>query len=127
MLATNVDELKHIALSGLETSNVFDNTSRNLIANDIIDNRYDLLLLHDRFDCDVIPRIVTNSDIIENEEDTNECPICLGASTVDCFLPCNHAFCRVCIENWSSRNNTQPNCPLCRQSYTLDDISSYDN
>ena len=45
-----------LALSALETSQAFDGEARDMVANDIFDNRFDRLLLPNRFDCDEIPR-----------------------------------------------------------------------
>ena len=53
----SVDGLKQLALSALETSVAFDGDARGRVANDILDDRYDLLLLPDRFDCEEVPRI----------------------------------------------------------------------
>ena len=45
-----------------------------------------------------------------DEDDTRVCSICMS-SAVDLALPCLHAFCRECIEDWHERDAT---CPLCR-------------
>jgi hypothetical protein len=50
------DDIKMLALSALQTSQAFDGVARDMVANDILDCRYDRLLLPDRFDCDEEPR-----------------------------------------------------------------------
>lgn len=110
---TSIEGLKELALRSLETSEVFDNDARNLVANDIIDNRYDLLLLPDRFDCEDYQR--------KNDDDLEECPICLGLNRLDTKLPCGHKFCRSCIESWGQQN-TQ--CPMCRADFNISQISN---
>ena len=52
----SADDIKMLALSALETSQAFDGEARDMVANDIFDNRFDRLLLPNRFDCDEIPR-----------------------------------------------------------------------
>lgn len=118
----SIEGLKQLALTALETSEVFNNEARNLVANDIFDNRFDLLLLPDRFDCEEVNRL-NNQDTIEEIPTTpelDECPICLGTSEVDSKLPCQHLFCRSCIQRWA---NQSLECPLCRRSFSLEDIS----
>ena len=118
----SIEGLKQLALTVLETSEVFNNEARNLVANDIFDNRFDLLLLPDRFDCEEVNRL-NNQDTIEEIPTTpelDECPICLGTSEVDSKLPCQHLFCRSCIQRWA---NQSLECPLCRRSFSLEDIS----
>ncbi|EFA76610.1 hypothetical protein PPL_09915 [Heterostelium album PN500] len=43
-------------------------------------------------------------------EDSRECPICFEDDQLS-VVPCGHAFCSDCINQWRSRNNT---CPMCR-------------
>ena len=50
--ASSVDELKALTFAALETSEAFDSEARERVANDVLDDRYDLLLLPDRFDCE---------------------------------------------------------------------------
>jgi hypothetical protein len=52
---TSIEGLRALALRTLETSQAFDGLARDLVANDIFDNRFDRLLLPDRFDCDAEP------------------------------------------------------------------------
>ena len=127
---TSIDDLKHVAYTALQTSEAFDPTARQQIANDIIDNRYDRLLLVDRFDCEEVPRkewsdLQTNNTNTQNSDDSNECPICLGETAANSTLPCEHMFCRGCIDAWirrSPRTNTH-SCPMCRQSFTATQIT----
>ncbi len=55
-LCSTKESLKHLAIRSLETTTAFDDMSRNMVANDIFDDRYDLLLLPDRFDCEELQR-----------------------------------------------------------------------
>ena len=123
---TTIDGLKQLAFNALETSEAFDENARNLIANDIIDNRYDLLLLPDRFDCEDVARLNSNHDV-SNHQELEECPICLGTNEVDTKLPCNHLFCRSCIQSWCQQNTQYSECPLCRGRFTLEEMSSVNN
>ena len=117
----SIEGLKQLALTSLQTSEIFNNEARNLVANDIFDNRFDLLLLPDRFDCEEVSRI-NNQDIIEELPSTpelDECPICLGTNEVDCRLPCQHLFCKSCIQRWG---NQSLEYPLCRRSFSLENV-----
>ena len=110
------EQLKELAITSLESSETMDEFRRTRIANAIFDKRYDLLLLQDYFDCDEIPRKITQhlpeqvAQPLEEEEE--ECPVCLGTYPVDCQLSCRHKFCHRCINSWSHR---QHSCPLCRK------------
>ena len=130
LMQTSIDDLKHVAYTALETSEVFDVTARQQIANDIADERYDRLLLEDRFDCEEIPRKVftelsSENANAENLDDPNDCPICLGETRANVMLPCQHRFCRGCIDAWIRRSfqATHHSCPLCRQSFTATQIT----
>ena len=93
------------------------------MANDILDNRFDNLLLPDRFDCeekarvgDRIPRAAVpemeEAAMQQIEEDQEaECAVCLAANVVDTVLPCSHVFCRECIQPWVEQHG---DCPMCR-------------
>lgn len=50
------DELITTTLAALENAQTLDAGEREQVANDILDSRFDLLLLPDRFDCDERPR-----------------------------------------------------------------------
>jgi hypothetical protein len=116
----SIDELKTLALVSLQNSVAFDGRARDLVANDILDDCYDLLLLPDRFDCDEQPRKTylvqqaaapsqqQHADVVGLDE---ECSVCLGASPPDTKLRCGHIFCRGCIEQWVHARHS---CPLCR-------------
>merc|ERR1719265_2056131 len=76
---TTIDELKQLAISSLEHSMLFTVQIRDRIANCILDDRYDLLLLPNAFDC---------CDEACCEEAASECPVCLGEGIADQVLPC---------------------------------------
>ena len=48
----------------------------------------------------------------EDEDDCRTCSICLSHS-VELALPCLHAFCSACIEDWHRHDRS---CPLCRHA-----------
>lgn len=117
--SNSVEYLKELAISSLESSETMDEPRRQRIANAILDQRYDLLLLPDYFDCDEVPRKRTvhsqeqvSPSIPEEQEEEEECPICLGTNPLDSQLSCGHQFCHRCLNHWSQRQNT---CPLCRR------------
>lgn len=131
---SSVDGLKSLAMGSLETSQAFDEDARNLVANDLIDDRYDLLLLPNRFDCEELPRAIggrgshrmgrgnnvvlhdsqTDDDEYENLEAVGEgdsdnpyneeCPVCLGTNPSDTKLPCNHLLCLPCTTAWAAQH-----------------------
>jgi len=117
---TSIEGLKELALNALETSEVFNNDDRNMVANDIFDNRYDSLLLPNRFDCEELQRQTGPVQQIEDIQELDECPICLGTNEIDSQLPCNHKFCRSCIESWAESGNGK--CPLCRREFSVEEI-----
>ena len=60
------------------------------------------------------------------DENTQDCPICLGQIEDSTTLQCQHVFCRDCILDWaheshppglysSSSHQQQVSCPICRQ------------
>lgn len=114
---STVEELKELAMHSLETSVTLSAHDCQQIANDLWDDRYDLLLLPDRFDCDEKPRqsgIVQTEGQQESDSD-DECPICLGVHVVDRRLQCGHAMCHTCLEQWAiRREGSQFTCPMCR-------------
>merc|ERR1712196_181177 len=97
------------------------------------DDRYDLLLLPDRFHCDEKPR--QYSEAQHSGQQTAEdrdygCPICLGTNMVDRRLPCGHTMCHTCLDQWATRtwiqgsgwiqsSGSEFSCPLCRASSSL--------
>ncbi|XP_054261140.1 RING finger protein 141-like [Macrosteles quadrilineatus] len=50
-------------------------------------------------------------------DSTTECCICLERRP-DMLLPCAHAYCRPCIEQWSVNHQT---CPICREVASNED------
>ena len=123
--ASSIDELKALTIQSLETSDVFDDDSRELVANDMLDNRFDLLLLPDRFDCEEVQRVnVGGGERSQSADDTDspgtseeeiECGVCLGSEPVSIKLPCAHSFCHTCITQWAERHERSSfPCPMCR-------------
>jgi len=112
----SIVDLKMFAMTALETSQAFDGTTRDLVANDILDDRYDLLLLPDRFDCDEKARVHVGPD---DRESWQQCSICLGGNAPNTRLPCQHVFCRSCIVPWV---NTHHDCPMCRAPARSEDL-----
>ena len=41
------------------------------------------------------------------------CPICYNDTHKSVNLPCDHRFCKSCLNKWQAKT-----CPLCRRSYT---------
>lgn len=113
----SVDELKEVAMQSLQSSTTLTDGDRNRIANDILDDRYDLLLLPDRFNCDEQPRQYhqgQNGPVVDDEEDA--CPICLCTNHVDRRLPCGHRLCQGCMDQWALQNGGgEFPCPMCRR------------
>jgi len=54
---------------------------------------------------------------VADSDDSRVCSICLSAD-VEIALPCLHAFCAACIEDWHTHDQS---CPLCR---TKADVNS---
>ena len=50
-------------------------------------------------------------DQVEEQEEADECPICLDALDTTATLVCGHIFHRACIDDWAT---TQATCPCCR-------------
>ena len=49
----------------------------------------------------------------DNEDDEeNDCPICMVHFTNKFTTSCRHSFCKNCITNWCKQHD---NCPLCRK------------
>jgi hypothetical protein len=126
----SIEEVQEIALTALSTSVIIDEASRARIANDMMDRRYDLLLLPDRFDCEdqarsnlsnISPPTPTNekSATAHSQEEVLECPICLGAYPVDSRTSCKHFFCHACISDWMATHDT---CPSCRSALSMSNV-----
>ena len=129
-MARSVDQLMEITVRSLEQSVLFGEDDKQRIMNDILDKRYDRLLLPDRFDCH--ERREAGAEINEQErqrvaqnvELENECPVCLGNDVVDMRLPCGHELCESCIQDWIRANGTPCLCPLCRAEFTFADCTN---
>ena len=134
--ARSRDELIAIAMGALENAQTLDGAGRERVANDILDGRFDRLLLPDRFDCDERPRrqgaappadgsaeVPVGMPVVEEPE---ECPVCLGTSLVERQLPCGHTFCDACITQWAGSFAPSPTfaCPLCRAETPLAAIAA---
>lgn len=109
-------KLRMLALQSLETSIVFNGGERELVANDILDERYDLLLRPNRFDCEEGERAAIDTLTVQTA-DYDGCPVCLGENRVDTCLPCNHRLCHGCASGWLL---DQPTCPMCRAPARLE-------
>jgi len=129
--ATTVDELMNITLQSLEQSALFDNATKEMILNDILDARYDRLLLASRFDCEDEPCALRKKEdesllaaLMEQKEQelASECPVCLGLDEVDRLLPCGHELCEKCILDWVRVQGEPCPCPLCRQVFSVDSL-----
>lgn len=45
------------------------------------------------------------------DDQTNDCPICLQTISHEVVTPCQHKFCKRCLRTWTMDQNT---CPICR-------------
>jgi len=125
--ASSMHQIHEIALTALSASVLFDETSRGTIANDILDRKYHLLLLPDRFDCEdqscnSPDRPHQSVETVKGEEDALECPICLGTNNVNSRTSCNHLFCRTCISEWVASHDS---CPTCRAALTMSGVHNF--
>lgn len=59
----------------------------------------------------------------EDEEEDNECPICIDEIEEPTILPCGHLFCYTCVKEMTS---IKKECPLCKQKITDDLIKVSD-
>jgi hypothetical protein len=48
-----------------------------------------------------------------------ECPICMGVIVDAVSCPCEHTFCRVCVERVLDKD---PRCPMCRQDIARESL-----
>jgi hypothetical protein len=133
----SVDALRQLAVTALSMSTAFDEDARTRVANDIFDDRYDFLLLEDRFDCEEeVSRINCSRRVADVAEGSGErpdvveeeCPVCLGANVIDTRLPCRHQFCSVCLEEWAARAGAAQGarCPMCRAPFDAAQLSPSD-
>jgi hypothetical protein len=121
----NPHHLRELTISSLESSQAFGESARLLIANDVLDGRYDQLLLPDRFDCEDTSRVFADGGSGAREEE--DCLICLMSKPANCQLPCpgQHRICRDCVEEWCSRfEGSTFTCPYCRSSCRSEDVIS---
>lgn len=54
---------------------------------------------------------------LSQQESTVECCICFERRP-DMLLPCTHAYCQTCIEQWAVNHKT---CPICREEAGKDE------
>ena len=52
------------------------------------------------------------------------CPVCLESLCDPLKLPCNHAFCRICL-HFVLRTAAEMKCPLCRAPIHIKDCTNY--
>ena len=62
----------------------------------------------------------TNDKHLEELEEEITCAVCQGHYQQAKLLPCNHYYCRACIEELAKRSRGRPfSCPECRKEITL--------
>lgn len=133
---TSVDQLMELTIKSLQESIVFSVTDKEAVMNDILDKRYDLLLLPNRFDCDnsdqsrhrdvmiAVQEGQSSSLRNQNQELESECPVCLGVEVVDTRTPCGHEICMPCLQDWCRVNGEPCPCPICRETFSIADCTS---
>ncbi|XP_020782088.1 zinc-binding protein A33-like isoform X2 [Boleophthalmus pectinirostris] len=52
------------------------------------------------------------------------CPICCDIFNNPVVLKCSHSFCKLCLEQYWTRNRPRRDCPLCRNESTDDPVPS---
>lgn len=141
------EELVSLSISSLASSEAFAAGAVDVVANDILDERFDLLLLPERFDCEEVPRLGAANTAPptlgpqgsrananagacagcpqkqDQEDEEEECPVCLGSRAVQVATPCKHKFCRPCINSWMAQNGDPFDCPMCRSSTRSDQLA----
>lgn len=55
-----------------------------------------------------------------NIDEDFTCPICMEPFDIPVCTPCDHTFCRECIED--SLDKTEPCCPTCRSALSSDNL-----
>ena len=55
---------------------------------------------------------------VEEIPDELSCPVCLSEFDQPKVLPCNHVFCKGCLEQWMDKNKLT--CPICRIESVFD-------
>mmetsp|Transcript_8960 Transcript_8960/g.15194 ORF Transcript_8960/g.15194 Transcript_8960/m.15194 type:complete len:277 (-) Transcript_8960:226-1056(-) len=135
--ATTIDQLTELTIRSLQESVIFSAADKEAVMNDILDKRYDLLLLVNRFDCDYSDQS-RHRDVMaaveqgytlslvqhQNPELENECPVCLGVEVVDTRTPCGHEICLPCLKDWSVVHGEPCPCPMCRVTFSIADCTS---
>ncbi|GMF23888.1 unnamed protein product [Phytophthora fragariaefolia] len=58
----------------------------------------------------------SKSEVSNEEDQADVCPICCDGLSDPFTTACRHAFCTVCILQWLENNN---DCPVCRQTIDL--------
>lgn len=110
-------ELMELMLRSLEGAIHIDETSRMLIANDVLEGMFHRLLGPDRFDCDEQLSQSPEVDGVATAAAAGchtECPVCLEMAPADVGLSgCSHRFCVPCICAWAKGEPTV-SCPMCR-------------
>lgn len=64
-------------------------------------------------ECYLILDVKTN----EPQNETIECPVCLGPAVFPVRIPCGHVFCFLCVKGAARQANK---CPMCRQQIPVD-------
>lgn len=134
---TSIDQLMELTIRSLQESVVFSAEDKEAVMNDILDKRYDLLLLPDRFDCDcsdqsrhrdvMVAVEQGKSSLLQhqnNQELEGECPVCLGVEVVDTRTPCGHEICLPCLQDWCRVNGEPCPCPMCRETFSISECTS---
>ena len=130
---TDMEHFLELVMHSLVTSGAFTEAMRAAVVADISENRFDKLLLPDRFDCIEKPRghciekprvraiapMPSTAFAPEPVEEEMECVICMGDNKVDTSLPCGHQFCTVCINEWLQ---VKRSCPMCRRAACATDL-----
>eukprot|EP01063_Lacrimia_lanifica_P026445 TRINITY_DN3566_c0_g2_i1.p1 TRINITY_DN3566_c0_g2~~TRINITY_DN3566_c0_g2_i1.p1 ORF type:complete len:388 (+),score=122.56 TRINITY_DN3566_c0_g2_i1:52-1215(+) len=126
---TTVDDLQDFVMAALQSAEGLDLSTKSCIANDMLDRRYDRLLLPDRLDCDDIPRRrnppaavadAAAASMDDASEEDEECIICFGTYPTDVIMRCcKKMYCRSCITEWLTKDET---CPWCRRPADASDV-----
>mmetsp|Transcript_52504 Transcript_52504/g.77796 ORF Transcript_52504/g.77796 Transcript_52504/m.77796 type:complete len:150 (+) Transcript_52504:455-904(+) len=119
---SSILELNQLALTYLETSAIFDEAHRQIVADHIFNGRFDKLLLPELFDCDesFVVRIEEGGNTVDSVE-IEDCSICLGSNDADLTLTCGHTFCTDCIVSWMNQHGGTFPCPMCRTEVSLEE------
>ena len=70
---------------------------------------------------------ITVINIIPQNTDIEECPICYESKNDFKIFPCFHKFCLTCVQRLEQEQvNGKIKCPLCRMEYEVTLGSNYD-